>query len=75
MFTLKTILKFLSSITYACKNSKYFSLWNLKKKLNDKKKRRKLMEIFSDDVKTNFEEKKKKKKKGVVVFKVHLECY
>lgn len=33
------------------------------------------MEIFSDDVKTNFEEKKKKKKKGVVVFKVHLECY
>lgn len=38
------------------------------------KKRRKLMEIFSDDVKTNFEEKKKKKK-GVVVFKVHLECY
>lgn len=26
MFTLKTILKFLSSITYACKNSKYFSL-------------------------------------------------
>lgn len=30
------------------------------------------MEIFSDDVKTNFEEKKKK---GVVVFKVHLECY
>lgn len=32
------------------------------------------MEIFSDDVKTNFEEKKKKKK-GVVVFKVHLECY
>lgn len=74
MFTLKTILKFLSSITCACKNSKYFSLWNLKKKLNDKKKRRKLMEIFSDDVKTNFEEKKKKKK-GVVVFKVHLECY
>lgn len=74
MFTLKTILKFLSRITYACKNSKYFSLWNLKKKLNDKK-RRKLMEIFSDDVKTNFEEKKKKKKKGVVVFKVHLECY
>lgn len=38
MFTLKTILKFLSSITYACKNSKYFSLWNLKKKLNNKKK-------------------------------------
>lgn len=33
------------------------------------------MEIFSDDVKTNFEDKKKKKKKGVVVFKVHLECY
>lgn len=32
------------------------------------------MEIFSDDVKTNFEEKKKKKK-GVVVLKVHLECY
>lgn len=32
------------------------------------------MEIFSDDVKTNFEEKEKEKK-GVVVFKVHLECY
>lgn len=26
MFTLKTILKLLSSITYTCKNSKYFSL-------------------------------------------------
>lgn len=69
MFTLKTILKFLSRITYACKNSKYFSLWNLKKKLNDKKKRRKLMEIFSDDVKTNFEEKKKRKRKELLFLK------
>lgn len=69
MFTLKTILKFLSSITYACKNSKYFSLWNLKKKLNDKKKRRKLMEIFSDDVKTNFEDKKKRKRKELLFLK------
>lgn len=68
MFTLKTILKLLSSITYTCKNSKYFSLWNLKKKLNDKK-RRKLMEIFSDDVKTNFEDKKKRKRKELLFLK------
>lgn len=48
------------------------------KNLNEKK--RKLMEMLSDDVKTYFEYKKKKgrkkeRKKGVVVFKVHLECY
>lgn len=40
------------------------------------KKKGKLMEMLSDDVKTYFEYKKKKeRKKGVVVFKVHLECY
>lgn len=45
------------------------------KNLNEKKKR-KLMEMLSDDVKTYFKYKKKKeRKKGVVVFKVHLECY
>lgn len=43
------------------------------KNLNEKK--RKLMEMLSDDVKTYFEYKKKERKKGVVVFKVHLECY
>lgn len=74
MFTLKTILKFLSSITYACKNSKYFSLWNLKKKLNDKKKK-KINGNFFRWCQNKFWRKKKKKKKGVVVFKVHLECY
>lgn len=42
------------------------------KNLNEKKKR-KLMEMLSDDVKTYFEYKERKK--GVVVFKVHLECY
>lgn len=41
------------------------------KNLNEKK--RKLMEMLSDDVKTYFEYKERKK--GVVVFKVHLECY
>lgn len=52
-----------------------FFVMKLKQNLNEKKKG-KLMEMLSDDVKTYFEYKKKKeRKKGVVVFKVHLECY